>query len=176
MIIMNQKIKMQLKQIRKSDLKLLIQWRNSKNIFPYNTQYFLLNSKIQTDWFNSLQNDSSRKMFMISYDKIKIGICGLINIDYKNKNANIAIIIGKTQLHAKGLGTMALSNLLNYGFKKLGLHRIGAEVIEYNKTSIHLFEKSKFKIDVIHRNVIWRNNRWWNMYSMSILKDDFNEI
>jgi len=49
-------------------------------------------------------------------------------------------------------------------------------VIEYNKTSIRLFEKSKFKIDVIHRNVIWRNNRWWNMYSMSILKDDFNEI
>ena len=176
MIIMNQKIKMQLKQIRKSDLKLLIQWRNSKNIFPYNTQYFLLNSKIQTDWFNSLQNDSSRKMFMISYNKIKIGICGLIDIDYKNKNANIAIIIGKTQLHAKGLGTMALSNLLNYGFKKLGLHRIGAEVIEYNKTSIHLFEKSKFKIDAIYRDVIWRNNRWWNMYSMSILKDDFNEI
>ena len=97
-------------------------------------------------------------------------------MDLKNKNANIAIIIGKTQLHAKGFGTMTLSNLLNYGFKKLGLHRIGAEVIEYNKTSIRLFEKSKFKIDVIHRNVIWRNNRWWNMYSMSILKDDFNEI
>ena len=173
---MNQKIKIQLKQIIKSDLKLLIEWRNSNKIFPYNTQYFLLNSKTQTDWFNSLQNDSSRKMFMISHENMKIGICGLIDIDYKNKNANIAIIIGKTQLHAKGFGTMTLSNLLNYGFKKLGLHRIGADVIEYNKTSIHLFEKSKFKIDVIHRNVIWRNNRWWNMYSMSILKDDFNEI
>ena len=173
---MNQKIKIQLKQITKSDLKLLIEWRNSNKIFPYNTQYFLLNAKTQTDWFNSLQNDSSRKMFMISHENMKIGICGLIDIDYKNKNANIAIIIGKTQLHAKGFGTMTLSNLLNYGFKKLGLHRIGAEVIEYNKTSIRLFEKSKFKIDVIHRNVIWRNNRWWNMYSMSILKDDFNEI
>ena len=173
---MNQKIKIKLKEITKSDLKLLIEWRNSNKIFRYNTQYFLLNSKIQIDWFNSLQNDLSRKMFMILYENIKIGICGLIDIDYKNKNTNIAIIIGKTQLHAKGLGTMALSNLLNYGFKKLGLHRIGAEVIEYNKTSIHLFEKSKFKIDAIYRDVIWRNNRWWDMYSMSILKDDFNEI
>ena len=62
---MNQKTEIQLKQITKSDLKLLIDWRNSKNIFPYNTQYFLLNSTIQTDWFESLQNDSSRKMFMI---------------------------------------------------------------------------------------------------------------
>ena len=114
---MNQKTEIQLKQITKSDLKLLIEWRNSNKIFPYNTQYFLLNSKTQTDWFNSLQNDSSRKMFMILHENVKIGMCGLINIDYKNKNANIAIIIGKTQLHAKGLGTMALSNLLNYGFK-----------------------------------------------------------
>tara|TARA_B110000116_G_scaffold174993_1_gene151389 strand:+ start:124 stop:648 length:525 start_codon:yes stop_codon:yes gene_type:complete len=174
--MMDSKSKIQLKKITKSDLKLLIEWRNSNKIFLYNTQYFLLNLKMQMDWFNSLQNDSSRKMFMILHENVKIGICGLIDIDYKNKNTNIAIIIGKTQLHAKGLGTMALSNLLNYGFKKLGLHRIGADVIEYNKTSIHLFEKSKFKIDAIYRDVIWRNNRWWNMYSMSILKDDFNEI
>lgn len=173
---MDSKSKIQLKKITKSDLKLLIEWRNSNKIFLYNTQYFLLNLKMQMDWFNSLQNDSSRKMFMILHENVKIGICGLIDIDYKNKNANIAIIIGKTQLHTKGLGTMALSNLLNYGFKEIGLHRIGADVIEYNKTSIRLFEKSKFKIDVIQRDVIWRNNRWWNMYSMSILKDDFNEI
>jgi len=174
--MMNSKSKIQLKKITKSDLKLLIEWRNSNKIFLYNTQYFLLNLKMQMEWFNSLQNDSSRKMFMILHENVKIGICGLIDIDYKNKNANIAIIIGKTQLHTKGLGTMALSNLLNYGFKEIGLHRIGADVIEYNKTSIRLFEKSKFKIDVIQRDVIWRNNRWWNMYSMSILKDDFNEI
>lgn len=173
---MNSKSKIQLKKITKSDLKLLIEWRNSNKIFLYNTQYFLLNLKMQMEWFNSLQNDSSRKMFMILHENVKIGICGLIDIDYKNKNANIAIIIGKTQLHTKGLGTMALSNLLNYGFKELGLHRIGADVIEYNKTSIRLFEKSKFKIDAVQRDVIWRNNRWWNMYSMSILKDDFNEI
>ena len=174
--MMNSKSKIQLKKITKSDLKLLIEWRNSNKIFLYNTQYFLLNLKMQMEWFNSLQNDSSRKMFMILHENVKIGICGLIDIDYKNKNANIAIIIGKTQLHTKGLGTMALSNLLNYGFKELGLHRIGADVIEYNKTSIRLFEKSKFKIDAVQRDVIWRNNRWWNMYSMSILKDDFNEI
>lgn len=173
---MNSKSKIQLKKITKSDLKLLIEWRNSNKIFLYNTQYFLLNLKMQMEWFNSLQNDSSRKMFMILHENVKIGICGLIDIDYKNKNANIAIIIGKTQLHTKGLGTMALSNLLNYGFKELGLHRIGADVIEYNKTSIRLFEKSKFKIDAVQRDGIWRNNRWWNMYSMSILKDDFNEI
>jgi len=173
---MNQKIKMQLKQITKSDLKLLIQWRNSKKIFPYNTQYFLLNSKIQTDWFNKMQKDNSKKMFMILYEKMKIGICGLIDIDHKNKNAKIAIIIGKKTLHGKGIGTIVISYILKYGFKKLELHRINSEVIEYNKNSIHLFEKSQFKLDATYRDAIWRNNRWWNMKSMSIFKKDFNEF
>jgi UDP-4-amino-4,6-dideoxy-N-acetyl-beta-L-altrosamine N-acetyltransferase len=168
---MNSKSKIQLQKITKSDLKLLIEWRNSNKIFPYNTQYFLLNLKIETDWFTKLQNDSSRKMFIILYGKIKIGVCGLIDIDHKN--ANIAIIIGKTKLHGKGIGTMVLSHLLKYGFKKLHLHRISAEVIEYNENSIHLFEKSKFKTDAIFREVIWRNNQWWNIKSMSILKEDF---
>jgi len=170
---MNKKSKVILKPITKSDLTLLIDWRNSMEIFPYNTQYFLLNLKIQLDWFSKLRDDSSRKMFMISYNKTKVGVCGLINIDYKNKNANVAIIIGKTKLHGKGIGTSALSSLLKYGFTKLHLHRIGAEVIEYNKNSIHLFEKSNFKLEGTFRDAIWRKNQWWNMKSMSILKEDF---
>jgi len=170
---MNIKSKVHLKPVTKSDLNLIIDWRNSMDIFPYNTQYFLLNSKIQIDWFKKLQNDSTRKMFMIVYGNMKIGICGLIHIDNQNKNADVAIIIGNLKLHGKGIGTTVLCKLLEYGFKKLRLHRIGAEVIEYNKNSIHLFEKSNFKIEAIFRDVIWRKNQWWNIKSMSILKKDF---
>ncbi len=176
MIIMNPKSKIQLKKVTKLDLSLLIEWRNSKNIFPYNTQYFLLNSKIQMDWYNKMQNDNSKKMFMILYGKTKIGICGLIDIDYENKNAKIAIIIGEKILHGKGIGTIVISRLLKYGFEKLELHKINSEVIEYSKNSIHLFEKSQFKLDATYRDTIWRNNRWWNMKSMSIFKKDFNEF
>lgn len=175
-MIMNKKSKIALKKVTKLDLKLLIEWRNSKDIFPYNTQYFLLNSKIQLDWFNKMQNDNSKKMFMILYGKIKIGICGLIDIDKKNKNAKIAIIIGKKVLHGKGIGTIVMSHILKYGFNELKLNSINSEVIEYNKNSIHLFEKSQFKLDATYRDAIWRNNRWWNIKSMSIFKKDFNEL
>ena len=171
---MNQKFKIQLKKVTKLDLKLLIEWRNSKDVYPYNTQYFLLNLKMQSEWFNRLQKDNSKKMFMILYGKIKIGICGLIDIDYENKNAKIAIIIGEKAFHEKGIGTMVISHLLKYGFEKLKLHKINSEVIEYNEKSIHLFEKSQFKLDATYRDVIWRENRWWNMLSMSIFKKDFS--
>ena len=173
---MNQKHKIQLKKVTKLDLRALIEWRNSKDVYPYNTQYSLLNSKIQIEWFNQLQNDNSKKMFMIMVDKIKIGICGLIDIDYENKNAKIAIIIGEKAFHEKGIGTMVISHLLKYGFEKLKLHKINSEVIEYNEKSIHLFEKSQFKLDATYRDVIWRNNRWWNMKSMSIFRNDFNKF
>jgi UDP-4-amino-4,6-dideoxy-N-acetyl-beta-L-altrosamine N-acetyltransferase len=171
---MNQKHKIQLKKVTKLDLRALIEWRNSKDVYPYNTQYFLLNLKMQSEWFNRLQKDNSKKMFMILYGKIKIGICGLIDIDYENKNAKISIIIGKKEFHEKGIGTMVISHLLKYGFEELKLHKINSEVIEYNQKSINLFEKSQFKLDATYRDVIWRANRWWNMISMSIFKEDFN--
>ena len=173
---MNQKSKIQLKKVSKLDLNLIIEWRNSKNIFYYNTQYFLLNSKIQNDWFDKLQKDTSKKMFIILYGKIKIGVCGLIDIDYKNKNAKIAIIIGKEILHGRGIGKIVISLLLKYGFEKLKLHRINAEVIEYNKNSINLFKKSQFNLDATYRDTIWRSNRWWNIKSMSIFKQDFDKF
>tara|TARA_B100001142_G_C14137527_1_gene579333 strand:- start:128 stop:649 length:522 start_codon:yes stop_codon:yes gene_type:complete len=171
---MKQKNKIQFKKVTKLDLKLLVEWRNSQHVYPYNTQYFLLNSKIQIEWFNQLQRDNSKKMFMILFGKIKIGICGLIDIDYENKNAKIAIIIGKKSFQEKGIGTIVISHLLKYGFEKLQLHRINSEVIEYNEKSINLFEKSQFKLDASYRDAIWRENRWWNMISMSIFKEDFN--
>lgn len=170
---MNYKSKIHLKPLTKSDMRLLIKWRNSEEIFPYNTQYFLLNYKIQEEWFNNLRNDVSRKMFIVLFGKKKIGVCGLIHIDKKNKNADIAIIIGDTKFHSKGLGTIILSKLLEYGFKKFQLHRIGAEVFEFNEKSNNLFKKLNFKTEAVFRDAIWRKNQWWNIISLYILKDDF---
>lgn len=170
------KNKIKLQPISKSDLILLRDWRNSMEIFPYNTQFFLLNLKIQKNWFKKLQTDKSRKMFIVLFEEKKIGVCGLIHIDYLNKNADIAIIIGDKNFHGKGIGSFTLDKLLKYGFKKLKLHRIGAEVIEYNLNSIRLFEKFNFKIETTFRDMIWRKNRWWNMKSFYLIQKNYQPI
>lgn len=170
---LKQKTRIRLKAITKNDLELLRDWRNSVEIFPFNIQFTLLNMKNQLDWYSNLKNDSSRKMFMIIYNKTRIGVCGLIHIDSKIKHADIAIIIGKTNLQGKGIGTATLTKLLEYGFKKLNLNQIGAEVIEYNENSINLFSKLNFQLDAVFRDSFWRQNTWWDINNYSLLKNEF---
>ena len=164
--------KLELKKISKHDLEIIVKWRNNPKIMKYNRQFFLLNMKYQLKWFNELsKKDSAQRMFVFRYDGNIVGVGGLIHLDKKNRNAEVSIILGETKLHHRGIGTKALQLLINYGFQKLKLHRIEAEIFEYNKISVKLFEKLNFKCEAILKDSLWRNGRWWNVYIFSIIND-----
>ena len=132
-----------LRTIKKIDLDIIRIWRNSSGTKEFNTQFTLLNMKDQREWFKEIcKKESKRKMFVITRNNDSpIGVCGLINIDKENKSADIAIIVGETKQRGKHFGSESLRLLVDYGFRKLKLHRIGAEIFEYNKRSVNLFER-----------------------------------
>ena len=158
-----------LRKVKFEDLKFLRDWRNTPVIWENNTQFILLNLKQQNLWFKKINsNISKEKMFTVIDEKQNpIGICGLVQIDEDNKNAKVAIIIGNTKNHSKGIGTESLNLLLSYGFNKLKIHRIDAEVIEYNKKSLNFFKKLGFKQEVVMRDYIFRNGEWWDLVVLS---------
>ena len=171
---MFEKKKLRLRKVTKKDLKLIRDWRNSSSIRSFNTQFVLLNLNYQNLWFNEIsEKNTQRIMFMIELNGMPIGICGLIHLDKTNKHAEVAIIIGETELHGKGFGTFALSSLIDYGFKKLNLHRISAEIFEYNTNSIKLFKKLNFKYELTFYDRLWRKGKWWNVYQYSLLKNEY---
>ncbi len=153
-----------LRSIKKNDLQLIRDWRNDPNIFQFNKQHNLLNMKNQQDWFKTIKIDNSdKKMFIIEKKLIPVGICGFVNIDHETNSGDIAIIIGNTQLHKKGIGTTVLEKLIQYGFKNLKLHKIGAEIFDFNLISKKFFEKFNFQYEITYREALWRNNRYWDI-------------
>jgi len=165
------------RKITKSDLPLLRDWRNSNGILENNTQFTLLNMKNQENWYKLISEfKTDRLMFMILYANQPVGVCGLIHVDYNERNADVAIIIGERKLLGIGLGKRSLQKLVDYGFKKMKLNRIGAEIFEYNKKSVNLFEKLNFKYEATLRDSFWRNGRWWNTHVYSLLKDEMENF
>jgi len=164
------------RKVKKEDLKLIRDWRNSPGIWEYNTQYTLLNMPQQDFWYKKiLEINSDRIMFMIESKKgLPIGICGLIHIDFEQKNAEVAIILGDKRIQGKGYGSEVLQLLLKYGFQKLKLHRISAEIFEFNKISVKLFSKLNFRYELTFHNRLWRRGRWWNVQLYSILSKEFS--
>mgnify|MGYP006138974177 CR=1 FL=1 len=159
--------------LRKNDLKIVQKWRNSNEIWPYSTQYILLNMNNQKQWYEENFRKKSNRVMLIITNKIgnTIGICGLVNINSKDKSASIAISIGEVKYQNKGLGKEILELLINYAFVKLKLHKIDAEVFAYNHNSKTLFEKMNFKQEAIMRDCLWRYNKWWNIYKFSLVKN-----
>lgn len=165
--------KINLRQVTKNDLQIIRDWRNTKGIYEFNTQFTLLNMKNQKNWFKQINEKNSNRIMFIATNKKNqpIGVCGLVHVNKIDRYADAAIILGEQKLHGKGLGSEILQLLIQYGFRKLGLRRIGAEIFEYNQISVKLFEKLGFKREAIMRETLWRNGQWWNVHIFSLLND-----
>lgn len=69
------------------------------------------------------------------------GYCCLNRIDWRNRHAEVGIIVFST---GKGLGAKTLLELETYAFKTLGLRKLYARVLCTNSQGVRLFEKLGF--------------------------------
>ncbi len=74
-----------------------------------------------------------------------IGGCGLHAIDWRNRNAMLGIVIGRPDLHGRGLGTEAVTLLLGHAFDALGLHQVGLTCFEYNERGLRCYRRCGFR-------------------------------
>ena len=101
-----------------------------------------------------------------------LGTVILSDISYQNGTAQIHIKMGLSNCRRKGYGSDALISLCRYAFAELRLNCIYAEVLEYNDASRRLFEKNGFKADGILRQRVFKQGRFINVYSYSLLKEE----
>ena len=165
--------KIKFRKILEKDLAILSKWRNDEKIRDFNNQFFLLNLELQKKWFKSIKQNNEKKMFLVTIKDKPIGVCGIVNIDNYNQNGEIAIIIGEQKFRGKGIGKNIIKKLLTIGFKSLKLHRISADVFEFNKNSQKFFESVGFELEYSQKDKLWRNGQWWNVLTYSILCDSF---
>ena len=117
--------------------------------------------------------EKSKSMFyftirMRSDDRL-IGFIRLYWIEWSNGSGKIQIGIGESKDRGKGFGTEVLQMVLRYAFAELNLHRLTAEVQEYNSAAIKLFEKCGFVEEVRRRQALNRFGRRWDELHLGIL-------
>ena len=70
----------------------------------------------------------------------------------------------------------ALSLILSFAFKELGLRRIYAIVHEKNTGSVKLLEKTGFTHEGTWRKASRMGRRWYDVYAFGILKNEYKPI
>jgi RimJ/RimL family protein N-acetyltransferase len=102
-----------------------------------------------------------------------IGTCALSQLDPDNGSALFHITIGEKDAWGRGFGTEATKLMVDHAFNGLGLHRVALTVFAFNERAIRSYRSVGFVMEGRAREAIWRDGRWWDEISMSVLDSEW---
>lgn len=170
--------KVRIRALEKKDLDFVMEWVNDPEITKNLSSLFLYpTSKEQEEkWLENIRNfEATDKVFAIeTLEGVYLGNIGLHRINWKDRNAEVGIVIGKKEDWDKGYGTDAVLTLLDFAFNRMNLHRIYLRVWDFNLRAIKSYEKCGFKKEGILREGHFDNGKYHDVVMMGILKEEFN--
>ncbi|KGP91792.1 aminoglycoside 6'-acetyltransferase [Pontibacillus chungwhensis BH030062] len=135
------------------------------------TQAFFSRSSVE-QWFEKISGDSERIDLLICQreDGTPIGDMAMLDIDHLNRKAVVRVSLFAKETWGKGLGTQALSLLVEYGFKQLNLNRVGLDVFSYNSRAIRSYEKLGFVKEGEIRDALFYDGAYHDSILMGMKK------
>lgn len=103
-----------------------------------------------------------------------VGLCGLEQVNARNRSAELGIWIGKPYWD-KGYGTDAVRTLSRFGFREMNLQRIYLHVYEMNTRGKRAYEKVGFKEEGRLRRGQFVDGRYVDVVVMGLLAEDLIE-
>lgn len=109
------------------------------------------------------------------YKKKHIGNISLQRINWINRSAEFAIVIGEKEFWGQGIGYEVLQKLLYHGFERLNLHRIWTGTAENNTGMGQLARKLNMKQEGLFYDAVFLNGKYINVVPFSILEEEWKE-
>lgn len=171
--------KVRLRKMTKDDQELYHKWRNDLEVMRSTNPNLDVYSMDATQEFVEhviLGSHTAKSYIMVEKEnEIPVGIVSLINIDYKNRNAECIIDIGEKEYWGKGLGSEGLKLLLDYVFYEMNLHRVSLRVFSFNERAIRLYSKIGFEQEGVSRQSLFRDGEWHDIIYMGLLQKEYFE-
>jgi RimJ/RimL family protein N-acetyltransferase len=169
--------KVVLRPVRMDDAPRFVKWFNDQEVNKF-VKLRSLDLKSEQKWISERVAGKVKDgiHFCIeTKEQVHIGAVSLDNISKFHKHATFGIFIGDKNYWNKGFGTEAAQLILDYGFKKLKLHKIDLDVYSYNPRAIKVYKKLGFKKEGIKREHAFWQGKFYNAYQMSILDREWKK-
>lgn len=173
--------RIRLRAAEKEDLTAFLRWVNDADVTE---NLFLIDpmSRFEEEnWYESMMKRPTSEHALVievkdqgpTRDYRPIGTCSFHKLDWRNRSAEIGIMIGEKTFWDQGYGTETMRLLLRHGFNNLNLHRIWLQVYAKNKRGIRAYEKAGFIHEGKHRQGHYQHGQYHDVYLMSVLKEEW---
>jgi RimJ/RimL family protein N-acetyltransferase len=98
-------------------------------------------------------------------------------INWIDRNADFSIYIGADDLYVDTVfAPDAARTLIRYAFRELGLHRLWAEIYDFDEPKKQLFDRLGFSLDGRHRQTHWAEGGWHDSLFYSLLDVEYGDV
>jgi RimJ/RimL family protein N-acetyltransferase len=104
-----------------------------------------------------------------------VGGAELVDINWRNRSAKLAVWIGDHAYRRRGCGSDAMSLALNYAFRVLGLNRVSQQIIEPNAPAMSCYRKAGFAEEGRVRQAEYRDGHYHDVIVLGILRDEWTD-
>jgi len=174
--------------IDSENIEWMRQQRNKPEMRKYFREWKEISKDKQAAWYDAIGNNTADNhvYFEIRNDEVifedsgdvlvgsgeLIGCCNLSYIDWRLRSAEFGIFLCD-KARGAGLGKDTLLTLFNYGFKEMNLHKIWAEVYEFNQ-ALHVYTSGiGMAVDGRIRHSTFCDGKYHDSVMLSILEDEW---
>lgn len=155
-----------------------ISWLNDSEVCRDNSHATFPNTYARTlSYLESVEKSKNDIVFAVRWIKndVHIGNISVQNINWINRSAEIAIIIGDKKYWNKGVGSEAYKLLIEYSFQTLNLNRLSSGQTITNKGMISVCEKNGMKKEGLQREALYKNGEYIDAVVYSVLLKDYRK-
>lgn len=173
--------RIRLRAVEHTDLPSFVAWLNDPEVTAGLTMCHPLSQADEEHWYESmLGRPQEEHPLCIEVKEASgwklIGDMGLMGFDWRNRSAEVGILIGEKQLWNQGYGSEAMALMLRHAFNTLNLNRVMLRVYETNLRAIRSYEKVGFVHEGRQRQAEFRNGRFFDVLLMSILRSEWKDV
>lgn len=172
--------RIRLRHVEQADLPRFVEWLNDPEVRQGLAMYLPLSQVEEEAWFEKMLKRSPDEQPLAIEVQARdgwemVGNCGFFELDWRNRNAELGVVIGDKSYWNRGYGTDVMRLLLRHGFATLNLHRIYLRVFEDNRRAIRAYEKAGFVHEGRQRQAEFRDGRYLDVLMMSVLRSEYVE-
>jgi len=153
-------------------------WFNDADVCRHNSHGIFPKSKSDFEAYVRSTHGSRDRIVWAIVDKktLKhIGNICLQSIDWVNRSAEFAILMGEKDYWGKGYASEAARLLLNHGFNRLNLNRVYCGTSAFNVGMQRLALKLGMKLEGRRRDALYFRGKYIDLYEYGVLKGEFNK-
>jgi RimJ/RimL family protein N-acetyltransferase len=166
-----------LRPLEREDAPTLEAWVNHPDVSRTIQRCRPMNRQVEETFIDDMtKSDTSVAVGIMARQSDRfVGVTGLHQIDWRNRQAGFGIMVGPDQW-GRGYGTEATRLLVKYAFETLNLNRVWLQVYEYNPRGLRSYEKVGFRREGVLRQDNFREGRYWDTIVMAILRQDWPAV